>query len=116
MEIPGCGIRCVEAGDPLFLALNSGSDVADICFQRRALRPADLQILGGAGDGPILHLQGVEGDLDALRKDLERASSLFVTGFEKIKVSQDFELRKVVRGAGGSYKVVKNTIAGKAAE
>lgn len=55
-------------------------------------------------------------DLDALRKDLEQASSLFVTGFEKLKVSQDFELRKVVRGAGGTYKVIKNTIAGKAAE
>ena len=55
-------------------------------------------------------------DLDALRKDLEQASSLFVTGFEKLKVSQDFELRKIVRGAGGTYKVIKNTIAGKAAE
>lgn len=55
-------------------------------------------------------------DLEALRKDLESAQSLFVTGFEKLKVSQDFELRKVVRGAGGSYKVIKNNIAEKAAE
>jgi large subunit ribosomal protein L10 len=55
-------------------------------------------------------------DLEALKKDLERANSLFVTGFEKMKVSQDFELRKVVRGAGGSYKVIKNNIAEKAAE
>ena len=31
-------------------------------------------------------------------------------------VAQDFELRKTVRGAGGSYKVVKNNIAEKAAE
>jgi large subunit ribosomal protein L10 len=30
-------------------------------------------------------------------------------------VQQDFELRKTVRGAGGSYKVVKNNIAEKAA-
>ena len=55
-------------------------------------------------------------DLEALRKDLESAKNIFVTGFEKIKVSQDFELRKVVRSAGGSYKVIKNNVAGKAAE
>ena len=55
-------------------------------------------------------------DLEALRKDLEKAQNLFVTGFEKLKVSQDFELRKVVRGVGGAYKVVKNNIAEKAAE
>jgi len=55
-------------------------------------------------------------DLEALRKDLERAKNLFVTGYEKMKVSQDFELRKIVRGAGGSYRVIKNSIAGKAAE
>ncbi len=55
-------------------------------------------------------------DLDALRKDLENAKNIFVTGYEKIKVSQDFELRKIIRGAGGSYKVVKNNIAAKASE
>jgi large subunit ribosomal protein L10 len=31
-------------------------------------------------------------------------------------VQQDFDLRKVVRGAGGNYKVVKNNLAEKAAE
>ena len=55
-------------------------------------------------------------DLEALRKDLERARNLFVTGFEKLKVSQDFELRKAVRGAGGHYRVIKNNIAAKASE
>ena len=55
-------------------------------------------------------------DLEALRKDLESAKNLFVTGFEKLKVSQDFELRKVVRAAGGNYRVIKNNIAAKAAE
>jgi len=55
-------------------------------------------------------------DLEALRKDLESAKNLFVTGFEKLKVSQDFELRKVVRNAGGHYRVIKNNIAAKAAE
>src|SRR5712664_3355237 len=55
-------------------------------------------------------------DLEALRKDLEKARNLFVTGFEKMKVSQDFELRKAIRGAGGNYKVIKNNIAEKASE
>ena len=55
-------------------------------------------------------------ELEALRKDLESARNLFVTGYEKLKVSQDFELRKAVRGAGGAYRVIKNNIAGKAAE
>ena len=55
-------------------------------------------------------------DIDALRKDLEQSSNLFVTGYEKLRVSQDFELRKVVRGAGGKYRVVKNNVAAKASE
>ena len=50
-------------------------------------------------------------DVDALRQDLERLQNLFVTGYEKLKVSQDFELRKVVRGAGGKYRVIKNNLA-----
>ncbi len=33
-----------------------------------------------------------------------------------MRVSQDFELRKTVRGAGGKYRVVKNNLAEKAAE
>jgi large subunit ribosomal protein L10 len=55
-------------------------------------------------------------DLDALRKELEQAKNVFLTGYEKLTVQQDFELRKIVRGAGGSYKVIKNNIAEKAAE
>lgn len=53
-------------------------------------------------------------DLDALRQAIEQNPNLFVTGYEKMKVSQDFELRKLIREAGGSYKVVKNNIAEKA--
>jgi len=55
-------------------------------------------------------------DVDALRKDLERLQNLFVAGYEKMKVSQDFELRKVVRSAGARYRVVKNNLAAKASE
>ena len=55
-------------------------------------------------------------DLEALRQDLEKSRNLFVTGYEKMRVSQDFELRKTVRAAGGKYRVVKNNMAEKASE
>jgi large subunit ribosomal protein L10 len=55
-------------------------------------------------------------DIEALRKDLAQLQNLFVTGYEKLKVGQDFELRKVVRGAGAKYRVVKNNLAELAAE
>src|SRR5215831_14340882 len=55
-------------------------------------------------------------DVEALRQDLERLQNLFVTGYEKLRVDQDFELRKTVRGAGGRYRVIKNNLAEKASE
>jgi large subunit ribosomal protein L10 len=55
-------------------------------------------------------------DIDALHQDLEQSANLFVTGYEKLRVGQDFELRKVVRGAGGKYRVIKNNLAEIAAE
>jgi large subunit ribosomal protein L10 len=57
-----------------------------------------------------------EKDLEALKKDFEEAQNIFVTGYEKLTVQQDFELRKAVRGAGGNYKVVKNNLAEKASQ
>ena len=57
-----------------------------------------------------------EKDLEALKKDFEKINNIFLTGFEKLTVQQDYELRKSVRGAGGSYKVVKNNLAEKAAK
>ena len=57
-----------------------------------------------------------QAEFEALRKALEGASDFFVTGFDKMTVSQDYELRKTVRGAGGLYKVVKNTLAEKASK
>lgn len=55
-------------------------------------------------------------DLEALRKTLESAQNVFLTGYEKLTVAQDNELRKTVRGVGGEYKVVKNNLIEKAAE
>lgn len=55
-------------------------------------------------------------DLEALKKDFEAANNIFVTGYEKLTVQQDFELRKAIRGAGGNYKVIKNNLAEKASQ
>jgi large subunit ribosomal protein L10 len=55
-------------------------------------------------------------DVDALRQDLGQLKNLFVTGYEKMRVNQDFELRKVVRGVGAKYRVVKNNLVEKASE
>ncbi len=55
-------------------------------------------------------------DVELLHKLLEASPNVFVTGFEKLTVQQDFELRKAVRGAGGGYRVVKNTLVGTAGE
>jgi large subunit ribosomal protein L10 len=55
-------------------------------------------------------------DIEALRKDLAESKNLFVTGYEKMRVNQDYELRKTVRAAGGKYRVVKNNLAEIASE
>lgn len=55
-------------------------------------------------------------DLDDLKKAIDENKNIFVTGYEKMTVSQDFELRKTIRQAGGNYKVVKNNLAAKASE
>ena len=55
-------------------------------------------------------------DLEDLQKTLAENKNLFVTSYEKLTVSQDSQLRKAVRGAGGQYKVVKNNLAAKASE
>ena len=55
-------------------------------------------------------------DVEALRQIFETTPNVFVTGFEKLTVDQDFRLRRTVRDAGGSYRVVKNTLAENAAK
>ncbi|MGA2724643.1 MAG: 50S ribosomal protein L10 [Bryobacteraceae bacterium] len=55
-------------------------------------------------------------EIDSLRQDLARLKNLFVTGYEKLRVEQDFELRKVVRSVGGKYRVVKNNLVERASE
>ena len=55
-------------------------------------------------------------DLDDLKKAIEENRNFFVTGYEKMTVSQDFQLRKTIRDAGGRYRVIKNNLAAKASE
>ena len=55
-------------------------------------------------------------DFEDLKKKIGENPNFFVTGFEKLTVSQDYELRKLIREVGGQYKVVKNNVAQKAVE
>lgn len=55
-------------------------------------------------------------DFEDLKKKIGDNPNIFVTGFEKLTVSQDYELRKLIRQAGGEYKVIKNNVAQKAVE
>jgi large subunit ribosomal protein L10 len=55
-------------------------------------------------------------DVEELKKAIEANRNIFVTGYEKMTVSQDFQLRKTIREAGGQYRVVKNNLAAKASE
>jgi large subunit ribosomal protein L10 len=55
-------------------------------------------------------------DLEQLKKTLAENKNLFIAGYEKMTVKQDFELRKTIRAAGGDYSVVKNNLADKASE
>jgi large subunit ribosomal protein L10 len=49
-----------------------------------------------------------------LASELEHSTSAIIGTFKGLTASKDFELRKAVRGAGGSYHVVKNKLAGRA--
>jgi large subunit ribosomal protein L10 len=51
-----------------------------------------------------------------LATELESSTSAIIGTFKGLTASKDFELRKVVREAGGSYHVVKNKLAAKSAE
>jgi len=54
--------------------------------------------------------------VDRLSADLKNVSNAVVATYSKLTVAQDYELRKVLRGAGAKYRVVKNTLAERAAK
>jgi large subunit ribosomal protein L10 len=51
-----------------------------------------------------------------LAVELEHSTSAIIGTFKGLTASKDFELRKIIRKAGGSYHVVKNKLAERAAE
>src|SRR5580700_6338348 len=46
-----------------------------------------------------------------LAKELETSTTAIIGTFTKLTVAKDYELRKVIREAGGRYRVVKNKLA-----
>ena len=54
--------------------------------------------------------------VEKLTEEFQSASPAIVGTFSKLTVEKDFELRKAVRGAGGKYRVVKNTLAERASK
>src|SRR6202047_565888 len=53
---------------------------------------------------------------EKLNAELKNVSNVVVATYSKLTVMQDYELRKALRGAGAKYKVVKNTLAERAAK
>ncbi|WP_158824233.1 50S ribosomal protein L10 [Granulicella sp. S156] len=51
-----------------------------------------------------------------LATELESSTSAIIGTFKGLTASKDFELRKIIRAAGGNYHVVKNKLAAKSAE
>src|ERR1700757_2232886 len=54
--------------------------------------------------------------VEMLSRDLQKVSTVIVTTYSKLTVSQDYELRKLLRSSGAKYAVVKNTLAERAAK
>ena len=54
--------------------------------------------------------------VEKLSSELKNVSSLIVATYSKLTVAQDYELRKTLRSAGAKYRVVKNTLAERAAK
>src|SRR6202165_1916337 len=50
-------------------------------------------------------------DLDNLKTELARVSTVILTTFQGITVENDTKLRRAVQAAGGKYQVVKHTLA-----
>jgi len=55
-----------------------------------------------------------QADLDRLKSELAKVSTVILTTFQGIKVDEDTKLRRAVQAAGGKYRVVKNTLAERA--
>ena len=52
-----------------------------------------------------------EEKVQLLAKELETSTTAIIGTFSKLTVAKDYQLRKVIREAGGRYRVVKNKLA-----
>jgi large subunit ribosomal protein L10 len=55
-------------------------------------------------------------DLDKLKTELAKVSTVILSTFQGITVEEDTKLRRAVQAVGGKYKVVKNTLAERAGQ
>ena len=53
-------------------------------------------------------------DLDKLKTEFAKVSTVILSTFQGITVEEDTKLRRAVQAAGGKYQVVKNTLAERA--
>jgi large subunit ribosomal protein L10 len=54
--------------------------------------------------------------VEKLGSELKSVSSIIVATYSKLTVAQDYELRKTLRSSGAKYRVIKNTLAERAAK
>src|ERR1700716_1409010 len=64
---------------------------------------------------PVSKAKKIE-QTEKLNAELKNVSNAVVATYSKLTVMQDYELRKTLRGVGAKYKVVKNTLAERAAK
>ncbi len=64
---------------------------------------------------PVTRARKTE-QVEKLSRELENVSSVIVATYHKLTVAQDYELRKALRNTGAKYRVVKNTLAERAAK
>lgn len=54
--------------------------------------------------------------VEELSGELKGVSSMIVATYSKLTVEKDYQLRKALRATGAKYRVVKNTLAGRASK
>src|SRR5437763_14781172 len=64
---------------------------------------------------PVTKAKKIE-QAEQLGQEFGQAETAILASFSKLKAAQAEELRKTVRGAGAKYRVIKNTIAERAAK
>lgn len=55
-----------------------------------------------------------EKEVESLKTELAKISTLVLTTFQGITVEEDTKLRRAIQAAGGRYRVIKNTLAARA--